>query len=586
MSLRSSLPFKHSELRNYLEETPIPVTRREFLLGGIGLTGLGLIGSLGWKRFFRYGKAKKPSHFSVAGSIVDDDSKVGHLLRQPFGDDMLPKPAGKTLPVLIIGGGVAGVSAGWKLRRAGVEDFLILDLGEQLGGTSTAGEANGTKFPWAAHYINTPPPEARCIIEVLRDLDVIIGLRHDGWPIVNPGHIVAEPEERLFINGLWLPAIDPTPEGTTYDKKVFREFDQDMQRWMLHKGRDGKRAFSIPMAYGSQDRDILALDRMSMREYISDKGWHSPQLDWYLNYCCKDDYCALIEDTSAWAGIHYHACRYYAAGLQDRFPVDTLTWPEGNNFLIKGMARDFKPENVRLNALVVAVRQDPDGVLVTFLDTKTRDLKTLQGEKAIFAGHKNIARYIVRNLPEDQNEAFAECVYSPWLTAAIHFKHLPETQGSETAWDNVMFGANSVGYVLADHQCNARRENRHDQPTVATFYLPLYERDVGANRVELLSRGHDHWVQKIMSELWEMHPGIETLVEKIDVKKIGHAMIRPKPGFIWGGNRMLRAQRFGHLSFANADTPGLPLFEEACFSGISAAEEVLRALKISFVESC
>ncbi len=75
----------------------------------------------------------------MPGSIADDDSQVGHLLRQPFRDDMLPKPSGKTFPVVIIGGGVAGVSAGWKLRRAGVEDFLILDLGEQLGGTSTAG---------------------------------------------------------------------------------------------------------------------------------------------------------------------------------------------------------------------------------------------------------------------------------------------------------------------------------------------------------------------------------------------------------------------------------------------------------------
>ena len=62
--------------------------------------------------------------------------------------------------------------------------FVILDLGDQLGGTSISGQVgvNGVAFPWGAHYINTPPMEADCILEVLEELQVVVGYTPLGWP--------------------------------------------------------------------------------------------------------------------------------------------------------------------------------------------------------------------------------------------------------------------------------------------------------------------------------------------------------------------------------------------------------------------
>ena len=55
----------------------------------------------------------------------------------------------------------------------------------------------------------------------------------------------------------------------------------------------------------------------------------------------------------------------------------------------------------------------------------------------------------------------------------------------------------------------------------------------------------------------------------------GHAMIRPTPGFIWGADRRKAAAPFRGIHFAGADLSGVPIFEEALYHGVRAAEEVL-----------
>ena len=552
------------------------ISRRRFLK-------LGLLGStLPFLPRCSPPSSKPPATFDIPGRIIGEPGGIGHLVRQPPGDELFPPPTDRRYAVIIVGGGVSGVSAGWKLVRSGVTDFVILDLGERLGGTSISGEANGTAFPWAAHYINTPPPEADCIFEVLEDIEVIAGYTDLGWPIMNPEYVLREPEERLFIDNRWVENLDPFSSGTDADRQAFRKFQTDMLRWMLHSGKDGRRAFTLPLEYSSADPDIRTLDRITMQEYMRRKGWNSARLDWFVNYGCRDDYGCPIDQVSAWAGIHYYACRYYAEELQNRSPVHTVTWPEGNAFLVDGMAARFSSDLVRLNALVLSIRQHRDAVWVTFMDTRSRQFTTLQARTVIYAGQKHVASYIIPDLPDNQRAAFQGCQYTPWLTASIHLKRLPETKGSEIAWDNVMYESEGLGYVVADHQ--TRKADGVERPSVLTYYLP-FDRAPDTKRRDLLEEGHQFWANEIMGTLWRMHPGIEKEITQIDLYKWGHAMIRPTPNFIWAPNRGLRAQPFGRIFFANADVMGLPLFEEACYSGIRAAQQTMAALDISYENS-
>ena len=68
------------------------------------------------------------------------------------------------------------------------------------------------------------------------------------------------------------------------------------------------------------------LDRLSFADWLREQGIDSPLVQWYMNYCCRDDYGAMAADTSAWAGVHYFASR----APEEKGP---LTWPEGNGWI-------------------------------------------------------------------------------------------------------------------------------------------------------------------------------------------------------------------------------------------------------------
>jgi hypothetical protein len=82
---------------------------------------------------------------------------------------------------------------------------------------------------------------------------------------------------------------------------------------------------------------------------------------------------------------------------------------------------------------------------------------------------------------------------------------------------------------------------------------------------------------EVIGRLARAHPNIRADVTRLDVMRWGHAMVRPKPGFIWGESRRKAATPFRGVHFAAADLSGLALFEEALYHGVRAAEEVLAA---------
>ena len=134
---------------------------------------------------------------------------------------------------------------------------------------------------------------------------------------------------------------------------------------------------------------------------------------------------------------------------------------------------------------------------------------------------------------------------------------------------------------MANHQ---QRHTGDGTPSVLVYYRPFVH-DVETARRELLNRDHRYWVNQIMRDLTQAHPDLEDLVQRVDIYRWGHAMIRPKPGTLWGQTSDWRQRPFGSIFFASCDTTGLPLFEEACFAGIRAAELGMRHLAISFESS-
>jgi len=476
----------------------------------------------------------------IAGAFVNDDHSFGHEIRHR-GQCLKRPQATRRVAVVIAGGGIAGLSAAWRLEKKGLRDFVLLEAAPQPGGNSRWGENSITAYPWAAHYVPVPAAGSAPLV---RELMEELGVLRDGvWA---EEHLCHSPQERLFIHGRWQEHIEPEVGVGARDREQYRRFEERMEQFR----QSGE--FTIPMEAGAR---ASRLDRMSMRRWLFDQGFDSPYLHWLVDYSCRDDYGALSSATSAWAGIHYFASR----APEERGP---LVWPEGNGWIARRLLKKLGPY-VRTNALVYHIK--PEGLRYR---VRTEEFDYV-AEAVIFAAPVFLAPYVIE--PAPRVEGFE---YSPWISANLTLERWPQSQGVEPAWDNVIFDSPSLGYVVATHQSL----RTHQEKTVWTWYHALAYAPPAESRRFLLETTWEYWRDFILDDLARAHPDIRGCVSRIDIMRMGHAMVRPSVGFVFSPARRALAQPAGRLVYAASDLSGFSIFEEAQYRGVRAADHVLRVL--------
>lgn len=501
---------------------------------------------------------------TIAGSIVGGADARGHRLRGGF----RPDPARtEEVPVAILGAGIAGLSAAWALERAGFRDFVLLELEGVAGGTARAGANPVSAYPWGAHYVPAPPPENRPLVALLEEVGAVAGRDAAGRPVYAEEVLCREPQERVFFRGEWYEGLYPRVGASAGDLRQLDGFLAEMRRWAGWRDRRGRRAFTVPRSRSSDDALPRALDGQSMRGWLDAHGFDSPRLRWFVEYACRDDFGATLETTSAWAGIHYFAARL-EDGEHEAAPL--LTWPEGNGRLVSHLARLAGPR-LRTEAMVYDVVPSRDAVAIDYQDDARGEAVRLLARHAVFALPRFLAARLLAPWRERPPGFLAETVYGSWLVANLSLRDRPASRGFPFAWDNVLYDSPSLGYVVATHQTT-----RDVGPTVWTYYLPLLDADPRAGRARLLETPWPAWVESILGDLERAHRGLRDVVERIDVYRWGHAMVRPRPGFLWSDALAASARPLGRLHFAHTDLSGMALFEEAQHHGIRAAEAVMR----------
>ncbi|MEQ1893304.1 MAG: NAD(P)-binding protein, partial [Planctomycetota bacterium] len=267
---------------------------------------------------------------TLAGGIVDDGIELGHRLR----DGTLPKSASeeRTVPVLIAGGGVAGLSAAWRLARAGFDDFVVLELASEVGGTARGGVLNGLAHPWGAHYLPVPHARQRALVRLLEELGLARGFGTDGRLLVPDEARVRAPEERLFAVGFWQEGLWLAHGASARDHEELGRFEAAV-RARLAPEADGRAPFELPVAHSGDS--ARALDTQDAASFAAALGLTGERIRWYLEYATRDDFGCGLGETSAWALLHYFAARVGG----EEHGSDFLTWPEGNAFLVRALAR-------------------------------------------------------------------------------------------------------------------------------------------------------------------------------------------------------------------------------------------------------
>ncbi len=504
------------------------------------------------------------------GRICGASHELGHLLRDP--SNLADASTAERCDVAVVGGGIAGLSAAWRLAGEGL-DVRVLELEPALGGTSAAGYDGVVPHPWGAHYLPVPNLEARGVLRLLDEMGVLLRWDAANRPVFDPRALCAAPQERLFYRGAWHAGLVPDDELSAAEREELVRFTRITDELTERRGSDGRYAFQIPMGESSRDPALLALDRISMHRWLDDNRFVTPFLRWYVRYATLDDFGAEPSEVSAWAGLHYFAARKLETPELEGSHF--LVWPEGNGRLVRALEAS---SDARRTTSALVMRVEPGsrgGVVVHWLDAARGERSRLEARCAVLATPAFITRRILspslaRSLPIRTS--------SPWLVANLH---VDRPRAPDQAWDSVLYDALGLGYVDASHQLSPPRSQ-----TVLTYFRAFGAGNAKAARAELLASPWENLAWDVMADLRPAHPELRDQTSRLDITVWGHAMPRPEPGFL-GITPFEATAVLGDapIAWGHSDSAGMALFEEAQAAGLRAAESAAERAGIDLGET-
>lgn len=529
----------------------MPIRRRALLAAGVGAP------------WVPAGCSRTDLSAAFEGGWLGASLARGHRLREPAG--ARAAATRQRCDVLVLGAGIAGLACARALAQSGIDDVLVLDLEDTPGGNSRAHRLGDTRCPLGAHYLPLPGPDAHEVSALLFELGLLRS--QAGRTVADERHLCHSPQERLFFDGVWHEGLLPPATPGSRTMAQYRAFAARVDAAQRELG------FALPTRRAAWTPAHAALDALTFSSWLAANGFDDPQLLWYLDYACRDDYGAGLADASAWAGLHYFASRHgFSAPGDDggeREPV--FTWPEGNAWLAERLAAPLR-ERMRSAHTVLQVDEQRHGVQVLALDERRASVVAFDVRAVVLALPLLVAQRVLRTPPAALPPAAARARYAPWLVANLQLSKplLDRASGAAPAWDNVCFGSPSLGYVAAQHQ-SLRTDQR---ATVMTAYWALPQ----AERAALASGDWRAWAQRVIDDLALAHPDLPRKVQRVELMRYGHAMRIPAPGARGDPALAALGALGGRVVFAHADLSAYSVFEEAYTHGILAAGRVARTL--------
>ncbi len=532
------------------------ITRRQFIkhatISGCGIAAA--LGAVGLKEWF-----KKSNLIQITSH---DLNSLGHQVREQLSEKSTN--TSESIDVAIIGAGISGLSAGYFLEKSGFQNFKIFEMNSVAGGNAEYFNSKHGKASWGAHYLPIIRNDDSLLKDFLKEHNIITG-ESNGLPNYNEEYLCHDPHERLFIRGRWQDSLIPQTALEPEALKEIQEFLKFTDSLKSQKGSDGKFLFSIPVDDSSADPDFRKLDQMSFKAYLLQKNWKSEALHWYTNYACLDDFGTTSEATSAWAGLHYFCARNGKAANTEEQSV--LTWPEGNGFLSDCLQKNIK-KKIYANSLVRKISKKDNFFEIQISNTKENTYQKFEAKKVIYCLPRYTAPFVIDNYPKTES-----LKYYPWIISHMYLEKAALEKNHALAWDTVRFLSSDLGYINNYHQYITQNTNE----VLITFYSVFADGTPRENRKLLSSWNSEEIKKDLLTKLEKYHPGIESAIQSIDYRILGHAMISPAVNFIWNERKNVLPSEWNGIHFAHSDMSGISIFEEAFHRGHQAFLKVKNA---------
>jgi len=371
--------------------------------------------------------------------------------------------------VIVIGAGLAGLSAAYDLHHAGW-NVTVLEARDRVGGRSYSIRtfSDGLVVEGGGEYIEENHTRMVAYVEQF------------GLQLLKSGNWRAQWEDWVSFDGKTGPVTDTNLWGTDLVAEIDRCWDA-LSALAQHISDPHQ-----PQA----EKEAARLDAQSSAEWLASLDVH-PYAKKYFAIHIRSEYTTEPERFSL-LDLARNGKMYYTSSERST----SMRVMGGNDQIPRALA-DALPD-VRLNAPVTSIRLKPDGVAVTYKQAESH--LTLDSDFAILATPLTTARLIDFNgsLPAVYQNMVNDVSYGAVTKVMIEYR---KRFWKEKGWNGRM--ATDAPIVYTWH---ATSHFEHERGIITAY-------TGGDNAVQLSALSDDERIKLAVDEIEKIFPGSSDLVE-------------------------------------------------------------------------
>lgn len=458
-----------------------------------------------------------------------------------------PKSFSEDLDVVIVGGGIAGLSTAYYLRD---KQIALLEMDFKLGGNSKGEQYKNSVYSTGAAYL-VEPDQTAPLGSLLTELGIWDKARRE-----SSDHTTVLYNNK-FTSPFW--------KGAT-DKAAADNFNKVFKR-LAEIGAEADFDYNGELA--------KSVDHLNFEQWLTKEfgDVHKHLLEYFQLYGWSS-FCGSTDELSA----------YQYLGFICAETGTLMAYPGGNAYVAHKMAQRIRKEagdkSLRAGSIVLRVTTEGDSAVILYEDAMGA-LKKIRAKQVVMACQKFVAKRLLPQMPKDQADAITMLPYRAYLVGNILTKKNFQSPSYELYCLKGQVPPSPTPMKRGDRSFTDicfgtwAQEEKVDHSVLTLYHGIPYD---GARQFLFNPASHDKYKAKYLQDV---EPILQTMnlgmndVHGIRLTRWGHALPLSRAGLIQDGLPQKASESInGIIHFANQDNWMNPCFETAHHCAIEVATKI------------